>query len=83
MLPFSRKAGAMIELHRLDDTKILINSDLIESVEEMPDTVISLTNGNRYIVREDINQILKKIVNFKQSISIKRLDELKNFKNKK
>ena len=61
----------MIELHRLNDTKILINADLIESVEEMPDTVISLTNGHKYIVKESIKQILDKIIAFRQNISIK------------
>jgi flagellar protein FlbD len=72
----------MIELHRLDDTKILINSDLIESVEEIPDTVITLTNGNKYIVREKIAQILGEIVKFKQRIQVKQIKKTNGLQNK-
>ena len=42
----------MIEVTRLNDTKLLINSDLIELVEETPDTVITLTTGRKLIVKE-------------------------------
>lgn len=80
MLP-ERKED-MIELHRLDDTKILINSDLIESVEEIPDTVITLTNGNKYIVREKIAQILGEIVKFKQRIQVKQIKKTNGLQNK-
>ena len=40
----------MIEVTRLNGTTVLINSDLIETVEETPDTVISLTTGKKFIV---------------------------------
>ena len=40
----------MIEVTRLNGTTVLINSDLIETVEETPDTVISLTTGRKFIV---------------------------------
>ena len=42
----------MIEVTRLNGTTVLINSDLIETVEETPDTVISLTTGKKFIVKE-------------------------------
>ena len=42
----------MIEVTRLNGTKILINTDLIELVEETPDTVISFTTGRKLIVKE-------------------------------
>ena len=42
----------MIEVTRLNETKILINPDLIELVEETPDTVISFTTGRKIIVKE-------------------------------
>ena len=40
----------MIEVTRLNDTKVIINADLIEKVEESPDTIITLTSGNKIIV---------------------------------
>ncbi|OPL12379.1 MAG: hypothetical protein AVO38_15055 [delta proteobacterium ML8_D] len=73
----------MIELHRLDDTKILINTDLMESVEEIHDTVITLTNGNKYIVREKIQEIMEKVVDFKRFIHIRTMVEEKSLKKKK
>ena len=45
----------MIEVTRLNGTTVLINSDLIETVEETPDTVISLTTGKKFIVKESIS----------------------------
>ena len=41
----------MIDVTKLNGSKILINSDLIECVEETPDTVISLTTGKKLIVK--------------------------------
>lgn len=51
----------MIKLTRLDGREILINENYIEIVEETPDTVISLQNGHRLIVRENIRTILDRI----------------------
>lgn len=63
----------MIELHRLDNSKLLINVDLIESIEEIPDTVITLSNGKKYILREDAEDIITKMVKFKTKMRVKGL----------
>ncbi len=52
----------MIEVTKLNGTKFLINSNLIGIVEETPDTVITLTDGKKYIVKEtcsDIQNLIK------------------------
>ena len=51
----------MIELTRLNDTKFTLNADLIETVEEVPDTVIKLTTGKKLFVKES-RQIVKNLV---------------------
>ena len=51
----------MLEVTRLNGTKILINPDLIEFVEETPDTVISFTTGRKIIVKES-RQEMKNLV---------------------
>ena len=51
----------MIEVTRLDNTKILINPDFIELVEETPDTMISFTTGRKIIIKES-RQDLKNLV---------------------
>ena len=58
----------MIKLTRLNNTEILLNPDLIEHVELTTDTVVTLTNGSSFVVREDSEQILQRIVDFKRSL---------------
>jgi flagellar protein FlbD len=58
----------MIKLTRLNNTKILLNPDLIEHVELNTDTVVTLTNGSSFVVREDSEEILERIIEFKRSL---------------
>ena len=58
----------MIEVTRLNGTTVLINSDLIETVEETPDTVISLTTGKKFIVKESRQQIKSLVKSYKREI---------------
>lgn len=52
----------MIFLTRFHSTeRIALNPDLIERIEETPDTVITLTNGARYVVQESIAEIVEQI----------------------
>ena len=46
----------------------MVNSDLIEQLEETPDTVVTLTSGNRLIVRDKMHDIQQKIIDFKRRI---------------
>ena len=58
----------MIALTRLNGHPVMVNSDLIEQIEETPDTVVTLTSGNRIIVRDSMLEIQQKIVAFKRRI---------------
>lgn len=60
----------MIELTKLNNKKFVINSDLIETVEAMPDTTISLTTGNKFVVRESVPEIIHKIIAFRQEFNL-------------
>ena len=62
------KGKFMIKLKRLNGSEILINSDIIECVEEIPDTTITLVTGNKYIVKEKFDEILAKLVCFRKQI---------------
>lgn len=61
----------MIKLTRLNKTTFFLNSELIETVEETPDTVITTTEGNKYIVTEPARQVIENIIEFKAKV-IKR-----------
>ncbi len=52
----------MIEVTKINGTKVLINPDLMELVEETPDTVITFTTGRKIIVKEsrqDVKNLVK------------------------
>ena len=56
----------MINVTRLNDKIFTINSDLIEMMEETPDTVITLTGGNKFVVSEPIEVLIGRIVEFRR-----------------
>ena len=58
----------MIRLTRMNHQDVVLNSDLIEHIEVTPDTVISLTTGQRLIVLEDPDEIVRRVVAFRRSI---------------
>ncbi|HBI73546.1 MAG TPA: flagellar protein FlbD [Lachnospiraceae bacterium] len=58
----------MIEVTRINDKKILINAELIERVEETPDTVITLTSGSKIIVKESRQEIRNLVILYKKEI---------------
>lgn len=58
----------MIEVTRMNETKIIVNAELIETVEETPDTVLTLTTGKKLIVKESGQEIKKKVIQYKKDI---------------
>lgn len=59
----------MIVVTRLDKQQMYLNPDHIICIEETPDTVITLFNGNRYIVVDRASTIISRIVTFRAKIS--------------
>jgi flagellar protein FlbD len=58
----------MIQLTRLNSHPITVNSDLIKFIEQAPDTVISLLSGEKIVVRESADEVLRRIVEFRRSV---------------
>lgn len=68
----------MIRVKRLNGKEFVVNSDLIEFVEETPDTVISLTTGKKVVVQESVDEIIEKVIEFKgKSIEYIRREQRK------
>jgi len=59
---------AMIQLTRLNKNPIGVNSDLIKFIENAPDTMITLLTGEKILVRESFDEILDRIVAFRQRV---------------
>lgn len=58
----------MIYLTRINQTPLILNSDLIENIQSTPDTIISLTSGRNYLVLEPPELVIEKIVQFRQRL---------------
>ena len=56
----------MIEVTRLGGGAFFLNPDQIETLEATPDTVITLTNGHRYVVRETPGEVRERIIAFRR-----------------
>ena len=59
----------MIRVTKLNGEEMFINAELIESVQSRPDTLITLTNGNRIMVQNSVNEIIEKVKIYKKEIS--------------
>ncbi|HET6454781.1 MAG TPA: flagellar FlbD family protein [Armatimonadota bacterium] len=60
----------MIHLRLINGTEIVLNSGLIEFIEATPDTIISLSNGKKMIVRESVSEVIEKVVDFHARIGV-------------
>jgi len=56
----------VIRLTKLDGTPIVLNADLIRYVEQLPDTYITLTSGDRMIVRESMENVMDLAITYQQ-----------------
>ena len=58
----------MIEVTKINGTKVLVNPDLIELVEETPDTVIAFTTGRKLIVKEGRQEVKNPVKSYRKEI---------------
>jgi flagellar protein FlbD len=64
----------MILLTKINKAQIAVNADLIQYIEETPDTIITLTNNDKVVVNESMTEIIQKVVHYRRLIN--RLVEL-------
>lgn len=58
----------MISLTRLSGSVFLLNADLVERVDETPDTVVTLVDGTKYVVTESLSEIRDRVVSYRAEI---------------
>lgn len=58
----------MIFLTRFDGTEVVVNSDLIVTVEKIPDTVVTLTTGDRIMVKESVDEVVARAVAYRHRV---------------
>lgn len=58
----------MIRLTRLSGQQFVLNSDLIKTVESTPDTVITLTQGEKWMVKENVDTVIRAVMDYQKRI---------------
>ncbi len=58
----------MITLTRLDKRVVVVNAELIKMIESTPDTIITLINGDMLIVREDVDEVVRRAIDYARQV---------------
>ncbi len=58
----------MIDLTGMDNREFVLNADHIEKIEEVPETLITLTNGKKYIVLQSLNEVKNEVIRYKNKV---------------
>ncbi|UZQ86922.1 flagellar FlbD family protein [Thermoclostridium stercorarium] len=66
----------MIEVTRLNNKAFILNCEWIETVEATPDTVITLTNGRKYVVAEKVEEVVRKVIEYKRKIMFRDVSDI-------
>jgi flagellar protein FlbD len=59
----------MIHLTRINHIPLVLNSDLIEHLEVTPDTLIAMTTGQKFMVLESADEVIRKVIEFRHLIA--------------
>lgn len=58
----------MIRLTGLNNRELILNAEHIEKLEAVPESLITLTNGNKYLVLESNDEVINKVLEYKNKI---------------
>lgn len=58
----------MISLTRLNDKRFVVNAELIKMIEDTPDTLITLLNGDHFMVRESVQEVVDKAIDYARQV---------------
>lgn len=59
----------MIVLHRLNGNEVVVNAELIETLDPGPETVVHLATGNKIPVRERADEVVAKVVEYRRAVN--------------
>ncbi len=59
----------MLALTKLNGQQFVVNAELVELVESTPDTIVSLTTGKKYMVKETVEEVVDRIIQYRRQIS--------------
>ena len=56
----------MIKLTRLNQTAVVVNAEMIEFVEAIPDTILSLVSGKKVMVTESVDEVIERVIAYRR-----------------
>jgi len=60
--------AAVVRLTRLDGTEVVVSAELIEMLEATPDTVVTLTTGRKLVVRESVDEVVRRVKEYRRDV---------------
>ncbi|HUV39156.1 MAG TPA: flagellar FlbD family protein [Planctomycetota bacterium] len=60
----------MIDVTRLDGRRMVINADLIKYVESTPDTIVTLTTGEKILVKQSARQVVERVIDYGRRLRV-------------
>jgi flagellar protein FlbD len=66
----------MVTVTRLDGVTIVLNAELIETIESVPDTIITLINDKKVVVEESVAQVVESVLNYQRTIRMPLRDRM-------
>jgi len=58
----------MITVTRLDERVVVLNADMIKMLEATPDTIVTLINGDTVVVRESVDEIVRRAIDYQRQV---------------
>ena len=58
----------MIKVTRLNDATLMVNVDMIQSLQAIPETVITFTNNDKIMVKEPLEEVSQRIVDYQRTL---------------
>lgn len=58
----------MITVTRLDKRVVVLNADLIKTIESTPDTIVTLINGDTLVIRDSVEEIVRRAIDYQRQI---------------
>lgn len=68
----------MIFVTRFDGKKIVINAEIIEIIEETPETIVTLTTGKKVTIKEKIDEVVQKVKAYKMETALPLIKKQEN-----
>ncbi len=64
----------MIRLTRLNNREFVLNCEMIQYLEQTPDTVVTLSNREKIVVKENVDEVLGRVIEYHRAIRTFRVD---------